>query len=240
MIKIPVLGFNIQDFPAIDNALSDPNGLLAAGGDLLPETLLSAYCKGIFPWFDNDQPILWWSPNPRAVLFPNQLHISRSLHKELRKGRYRITMDHAFKQVIRSCSQPRSYSNDTWITEAMIEAYVRLHELGHAHSVEAWLDDQLVGGVYGLALGKLFFGESMFSKEANASKVAFVHLVKQLQQWGFPMIDCQVENPHLVSLGSTNIERSQFKLLLQTHVPSMNQIKQQSAEQWQLTWQYCG
>ena len=238
MMKIPVLGYNSQDFPPIEHALTDPNGLLAAGGDLQPNTLLRAYSKGIFPWFDRDQPILWWSPSPGAVLFPEQLHISKSLRKELKKARFVVTMDKAFAQVIRNCSKPRAYSSDTWITEDMIQAYINLHQLGHAHSVETWLDGNLVGGAYGIALGKLFFGESMFSTETNASKVAFVHLVKQLQCWGFPMIDCQVENPHLASLGSINIPRSEFKQTLETYVPPLNEIRQQPATKWQLTWQY--
>jgi len=239
MIKIPVLGFNAQDFPPIEHALDDPNGLLAAGGDLSPATLLNAYSKGIFPWFDDDQPILWWSPSPRAVLFPAQLHISRSLHKTLRKGQFKVTMDTAFARVIRACSEPRTYANGTWITEDMIAAYIAMHQLGYAHSVETWYGDELVGGVYGIALGKVFFGESMFSRRTDASKVAFVHLVKQLQDWGFQLIDCQVENPHLVSLGSTNISRQQFKSLLQKGVPPMQELSKLQPKKWELDWQYC-
>lgn len=240
MIKIPVLGFHTQDFPPIEHALDDPNGLLAAGGDLSPQRLLDAYRRGIFPWYDKDQPILWWSPSPRAVLFPDQLHVSRSLRKTLRRQTYRVTLDTAFERVIRSCSEPRTYSEGTWITEEMIAAYVRLHELGFAHSVEAWQGEELVGGLYGVALGKIFFGESMFSNATDASKVAFVHLVNQLQAWGFQLIDCQVENPHLVSLGSIVIGRSHFKGLLDTHVPELQQLLLTHPEKWTLDWQYSG
>lgn len=239
MIKIPVLGFHTQDFPPIEHALDDPNGLLAAGGDLTPERLVDAYSKGIFPWFDADQPILWWSPSPRAVLFPDQLHISRSLNKTLRKQRYHVTMDAAFPEVIQACSEPRQYSDGTWITAEMIDAYIHLHELGYAHSVESWEGDHLVGGVYGIALGKIFFGESMFSRQTDASKVAFVHLVNQLKCWGFQLIDCQVENPHLVSLGSTNIPRHQFKAMLQQHVPVIDDLRTTVQPKWSLNWQHC-
>lgn len=241
MIKIPVLGFHTQDFPPIEHALDDPNGLLAAGGDLAPERLIDAYRKGIFPWFDQDQPILWWSPSPRAVLFPDQIHISRSLHKALRKGRFNVTMDNCFNDVIRACAEPRTYSDGTWITQEMIEAYCRLHELGYAHSIEVWADSKLVGGVYGIALGKVFFGESMFSRQTNASKIAFVYLVSQLQAWGFQLIDCQVENPHLASLGSTNITRAEFKSILQTQIPASGElISQRLPTKWTLEWEYCG
>jgi len=240
MIKIPVLGFHTQDFPPIEHALDDPSGLLAAGGDLSPKRLVDAYRKGIFPWFDKDQPILWWSPSPRAVLFPQQLHISRSLHKALRQGNYTVTLDSDFEEVIRACAEPRSYSDGTWITEDMIEAYIRLHELGYAHSVEVRANGLLVGGVYGIALGKVFFGESMFSRQTNASKIAFVHLVKQLQAWGFRLIDCQVENPHLVSLGSTNIDRSEFKSILESQIPTLEQLTAKCLPKWTLKWEYCG
>lgn len=239
MIKIPVLGFHTQDFPPIEHALDDPPGLLAAGGDLTPKRLIDAYSKGIFPWFDADQPILWWSPSPRAVLFPDQLHISRSLGKTLRRQRYRVTMDTAFAEVIQACSEPRQYSDGTWITQDMIDAYIHLHELGYAHSVEAWEGDHLVGGVYGIALGKIFFGESMFSRQTDASKVAFVHLVNQLKCWGFQLIDCQVENPHLVGLGSTNISRPQFKALLQQHIPALDHLRTTIAPKWSLNLQHC-
>jgi leucyl/phenylalanyl-tRNA--protein transferase len=239
MIKIPVLGVHTQDFPPIEHALEDPNGLLAAGGDLTPKRLIDAYSKGIFPWFEQDQPILWWSPSPRAVLFPEKLHISRSLRKTLRKKIYHVTLDTAFTQVITACSQPRSYSDGTWITEDMIAAYIRLHELGYAHSVEAWRDGELVGGLYGIALGKLFFGESMFSRATDASKVAFVHLAKQLQIWNYKLIDCQVENPHLNSLGASLMPRHDFKTYLQRNVPDLKALLSHTPPTWNLTWQYC-
>jgi leucyl/phenylalanyl-tRNA---protein transferase len=195
------------DFPALNKALREPNGLLAAGGDLRPERLIQAYRHGCFPWFQDDQPILWWSPDPRTVLLPEQLHVSRSLGKLMRKGRYRVTFDQAFADVIRACAAPRSYAVDTWITSPMQVAYLELHQRGIAHSVEVWRDDELVGGLYGLAMGQLFFGESMFSRADNASKVGFVSLVEQLKNWGFVLIDCQMPTEHLLSLGAQTISR---------------------------------
>lgn len=236
MVKIPFLGFDTQDFPPIDHALDEPSGLLAAGGDLEPETLLRAYSLGIFPWFEDDQPILWWSPHPRTVLFPHQLHISKSLRKTLKKNTYTVTMDQAFEAVIEACSETRAYSEGTWITPEMAEAYIRLHQMGFAHSVESWHEGRLVGGLYGIGLGSLFFGESMFSRASDASKVAFVHLVKQLEVWGCPLIDCQVGNPHLTRLGSTEIDRAQFKSYLQRYVPDFETITQSSPKPWQLHW----
>lgn len=206
------------EFPAIELALEEPNGLLAIGGDLSPARLIQAYSHGIFPWFNDDQPILWWSPNPRAVLFPEQLHISRSLAKLIRKQPFRITLDQDFEAVISNCAAPRPGEPGTWITAEMHDAYVALHQLGVAHSVEAWQGARLVGGLYGIALGKVFFGESMFSLAANASKVAFAHMVRQLQQWHFALIDCQVSSDHLKSLGATEIDREEFTRLLQRHV----------------------
>ncbi|MCO6413299.1 MAG: leucyl/phenylalanyl-tRNA--protein transferase [Thiogranum sp.] len=197
-------------FPDTSLALREPDGLLAIGGDLAPERLLAAYRKGIFPWYGNDQPILWWSPDPRTVLFPGRLKISRSLRKRLRQGRFRVTLDRAFDQVIRACAEPRPGSSGTWITREMSEAYCRLHQRGYAHSVECWHDDRLVGGLYGVALGAVFFGESMFSRETDASKVAFAHLVRQLGAWNFALIDCQVYSPHLATLGAERIPRSDF------------------------------
>ena len=238
MIKIPVLGFHTQDFPPLEHALEEPDGLLAAGGDLSPERLLDAYSRGIFPWLDKDQPILWWSPNPRAVLFPEQLHVSRSLRKTLRKGHYQVSLDRQFSRVIRACAEPRHYSEGTWITAEMIHAYERLHRLGHAHSVEAWLDGELVGGLYGVALGRIFFGESMFSRATDASKVAFVHLVGQLARWGYQLIDCQVESPHLTSLGATLIPRPHFQRLLQQWVPPLELTLAQKLHSWNLEWEY--
>ncbi|MGC1508370.1 leucyl/phenylalanyl-tRNA--protein transferase [Ketobacter sp. MCCC 1A13808] len=238
MIKIPVLDYESQGFPPIEHALADPDGLLAAGGDLRPERLIEAYSLGIFPWYSDDQPILWWSPSPRTVLFTQELHISRSLHKTLGKGKYNVTMDQAFESVIRACAAPRRDSEGTWITEDMIQAYMHLHSLGYAHSVETWLDDQLVGGLYGIALGTLYFGESMFSRADNASKIAFVHLVGQLKQWGFPIIDCQVGNPHLSSLGARPIKRSQFKSYLSSNVPPLTKLLTARPPKWELRWKY--
>jgi len=238
MIKIPVLDHRGQDFPPIERALAEPNGLLAAGGDLSIERLLKAYSRGIFPWFDDDQPILWWSPDPRAVLFPQDLHISRSLHKTLRSGRFRVTLDQNFDAVIRACSAPRKGAQGTWITEDIIDAYNALHARGFAHSVECWHQDELVGGLYGVALGKLYFGESMFSRMTDASKVAFVHLVRQLEQWGFPLIDCQIMNPHLASLGATLMPRATFKGWLNDFVPAIETLRQQQPVRWYQQWQY--
>lgn len=202
------------EFPPVELALREPNGLLAVGGDLSPTRIISAYRHGIFPWFSANQPILWWSPNPRAVLFPEQLHVSQSLRKTIKKERYSITLDQDFNGVIHACAAPRHASNGTWITPQMINAYCELHRQGLAHSVEAWHNGILVGGLYGIALGKVFFGESMFSQATDASKVAFVYLVAQLQRWDFRVIDCQVTTSHLISLGATEIERARFIELL--------------------------
>ncbi len=205
-------------FPPVDLALDDPNGLLAVGGDLSPRRLINAYRHGIFPWYNDDQPILWWSPNPRAVLFPDQVHISRSLKKQINKSSFNITFDQSFEAVLMACAAPRRDGPGTWITTAMHEAYLTLHKMGIAHSVEAWQGDKLVGGLYGLAIGGVFFGESMFSHVTNASKIAFVYLAKQLQQWQFALIDCQVESEHLRSLGAIEIERKSFIDVLKRHI----------------------
>jgi len=206
------------DFPPLNKALREPNGLLAAGGDLRPERLIQAYRHGCFPWFQDGQPILWWSPDPRTVLLPDQLHVSRSLGKVLRQGRYRVTFDQAFADVIRACAAPRSYAAETWITSPMQDAYLELHRRGIAHSVEVWRDNELVGGLYGLAMGQLFFGESMFSRADNASKVGFVTLVEHLKGWGFVLIDCQMPTEHLLSLGAQTISRSEFAGYLSGHL----------------------
>lgn len=203
------------DFPPVDQAFEDPPGLLAAGGDLRPERLLAAYSRGIFPWYDDDSPILWWSPDPRMVLPPAQVHVSRSLAKLIRQDRYRITMDTAFGDVIGQCANLRAEREGTWITEEMQAAYLQLHRLGHAHSVEVWQDERLQGGLYGIAMGKLFFGESMFSLAPNTSKLAFVALARQLQHWGFAMIDCQMPTEHLNSLGASTMSRADFQAVLQ-------------------------
>ena len=197
-------------FPPLDRAFKEPNGLLAMGGDLTPQRLLEAYCKGIFPWFNEGEPILWWSPDPRMVLFPDELRISRSLSKEIKKNNYQIRVDHRFSEVMQACAAPRKGQAGTLIHPEMIIAYTTLHEMKFAHSVEMWMDGKLVGGLYGIALGKVFFGESMFSRAPNASKIAFVHMVKQLQEWGFCLIDCQVKTNHLASLGAREIPRTEF------------------------------
>lgn len=201
-------------FPNVEEALRDPDGLLAVGGDLSVSRLLNAYRHGIFPWYSDEQPILWWSPDPRSVLFPEELAISRSLRKTLKKGRFTITFDNAFADVIQHCASPRADGLGTWITDEMQLAYRDFHNAGHAHSVEAWYDGQLVGGLYGVALGKVFFGESMFARMTDASKVAFVTLVMHLRQWNFKLIDCQVETAHLNSLGARNISRREFTACL--------------------------
>ncbi|NWF74676.1 MAG: leucyl/phenylalanyl-tRNA--protein transferase [Nitrospirae bacterium] len=197
-------------FPPVDSA--SPEGLLAVGGDLRPERLLEAYKRGIFPWYSDDQPILWWSPDPRAVLFPDKLHISRSLKRSLRPGLFKITVDRCFRDVMQQCAGPRPQYPDggTWITVEMLEAYTLLHEQGYAHSVEAWQEGQLVGGLYGVALGGAFFAESMFNRVPDASKVALVSLVRQLQIWGFRLMDCQQSSPHLLALGAEAIPRRNF------------------------------
>lgn len=204
-------------FPDPELAMDDPNGLLCIGGDLSAERLLAAYERGIFPWYSDGQPILWWTPNPRAVLFPDELKISRSLRKTLRKGEFEVTLDNAFSAVIDGCATPRDDGLGTWITREMKRAYETLHDEGYAHSVECWYQGELVGGLYGVALGGVFYGESMFSRMSDASKVAFVHLVQQLKYWNFAVIDCQVGSAHLFSLGAREIGRESFMVLLQQH-----------------------
>ena len=203
-----------QPFPPVTQALTKPDGLLAIGGCLSPQRIINAYTQGIFPWYNNDDPILWWSPDPRLVIFPEKLHLSRSLKKTLRKQTFQITFDTAFTRVIKACAAPRSDKPGTWLLPDMQLAYCRLHKEGYAHSVEAWHEGKLVGGLYGLALGKVFFGESMFCHQSNASKVAFVHLVSRLKEQNFTLIDCQVSNPYLESLGAIEIPLSEFKTLL--------------------------
>lgn len=205
---IPWLNPN-DPFPPLDSALREPNGLLAAGGDLSPQRLIEAYSRGIFPWFNPGEPILWWSPDPRMVLFPAELKISRSLRKTLNKRAYEIRVDTAFRQVMEACAAPRD-GHGTWITPAMIEAYAELHRQGLAHSIETWVDGQLAGGLYGVSLGRMFYGESMFSRATDASKIAFVHLVRQLQRWGFGLIDCQMKTAHLAAFGAREIPRAEF------------------------------
>jgi leucyl/phenylalanyl-tRNA--protein transferase len=203
-----------QPFPNPEHALEEPDGLLAVGGNLSPRRLLRAYRNGIFPWYSVGQPILWWSPNPRTVLFPQCLKISRSLHKTLRRGNYSVTLDSAFARVVQHCSEPRPEQPGTWITPAMSAAYKRLYQLGYAHSVETWHHGKLVGGLYGVAIGRVFYGESMFSRMSDASKVALVALCDQLQRWEFPLIDCQMHTAHLISLGAEDMPRQVFLTLL--------------------------
>ena len=197
-------------FPPLTKALQEPNGLLAAGGDLSPERLVQAYRHGCFPWFQDGQPILWWSPDPRTVLFPDELHVSRSLAKLIRQQRYQVSFDTDFETVIAACAAPRDYTDGTWITAPMRAAYCELHRRGFAHSVEVRENGELVGGLYGLAMGRLFFGESMFSRADNASKVGFVTLVEHLRAAGFVLIDCQMPTNHLHSLGAREISRASF------------------------------
>ncbi len=197
-------------FPPPATALREPNGLLAAGGDLSPQRLLAAYRQGIFPWFNEGEPVLWWSPDPRMVLFPGELKVSRSLRKTLKNHRYEVRADTSFRAVMAACAAPREAQGGTWISEAMIAAYSDLHELGFAHSVETWVDGELVGGLYGVAMGRMFYGESMFSRQTDTSKIAFVHLVRQLERWHFGMIDCQMKTSHLASLGAREISRAEF------------------------------
>lgn len=197
-------------FPDIEQALTEPNGLLAVGGDLSPTRLLHAYRRGIFPWFNDDRYILWWSPDPRAVLFPQNIKISRSLGKTIKQKRFKITVDRAFAKVMSGCAAPRTEQHGTWITEKMFNAYTQLHAMGYAHSVETWMDSRLAGGLYGVAMGKVFFGESMFSRERDASKVALVHLCAL----GFEVIDCQLSSDHLTRMGALDIARRDFATLL--------------------------
>jgi leucyl/phenylalanyl-tRNA--protein transferase len=203
-----------QDFPPVSNALTDPDGLLAVGGCLSTKRIISAYTQGIFPWYSEGEPILWWSPNPRLVIFPDSLHISKSLKKTLRKQFFQISFDHAFAEVINGCAAPRDNEDGTWLTQEMQAAYIRLHNEGHAHSIEVWHQEQLVGGLYGIAIGQVFFGESMFHRKTDASKVAFVSLIQHLTRWGYQLIDCQVQTQHLISLGAEEITRQQFTSLL--------------------------
>lgn len=199
-----------EAFPPVETALREPNGLLAAGGDLSVRRLLQAYSRGIFPWFSDDQPILWWSPDPRMVLEPQRITIARSLRKRLRRGDYIVRTDSSFSEVMRLCAEPREGQGGTWITDEMIAAYGALHRAGYAHSVETWMDGALMGGLYGVAVGRMFFGESMFARATDASKIALAHLARQLDRWGFGLIDCQMATPHLASLGAHEIPRNVF------------------------------
>jgi leucyl/phenylalanyl-tRNA--protein transferase len=205
-------------FPPVEEALQDPNGLLAAGDELTTPRLLQAYERGIFPWFGEGDPVLWWSPDPRMVLATDAMRVTRSLRKTIRAGRFRVTADTAFPSVIAACAAPRPDQDGTWITGAVFDAYNALAAMGVAHSIEAWEGDTLVGGLYGVALGRMFFGESMFARRSDASKVALVHLVRQLRRWRFPLIDCQMSTSHLASLGGRNVSRAEFLSVVRRYV----------------------
>lgn len=212
----PVIPFlrPADPFPPIAKALRSPNGLLCAGADLSPQRLIDAYARGIFPWYSEGDPILWWSPHPRMVLFPDELKVSRSLRKTVAKEAYETRFDTAFREVMAACAAPRGGQAGTWIMPEMVDAYVRLHELGFAHSVESWRDGSLAGGLYGILLGRVFFGESMFARETDASKVALVKLVERLRLLGVQVIDCQQATGHLASLGARAIAQRDFAHLL--------------------------
>jgi len=233
MPSIPWLTEDVDAFPPLERALREPDGLLAAGGDLCPARLLAAYRRGIFPWYEEPQPILWWSPDPRSVLFPAELHIPASLRRVLRRRRFTLSADRCFERVIDACAGPRRGASGTWIGSAMHRAYCELHRLGHAHSIEAWCEGELVGGLYGLAIGRVFFGESMFSRASDASKVALVQLAGELRARDFVAIDCQQDTPHLRRFGARAIPREQFRVILDSnvHVPG-------PPGPWQLEWSY--
>ncbi|MEC4725391.1 leucyl/phenylalanyl-tRNA--protein transferase [Shewanella sp. D64] len=214
MNSLSYLNQELEQFPSPEFALTDPNGLLAVGGDLKPKRLLSAYYEGIFPWFNADDPILWWSPDPRAVFVPGNMKTSRSLLKHLKKQPWRYSINQAFRQVIQACAAPRSLQDSTWISQEIQDAYIKLHELGQAHSIEVWQDDKLIGGLYGLAIGQVFCGESMFHTKTNASKAAMLLLHQYSLKQGFKLIDAQVMNPHLATLGATALKRKDFINLL--------------------------
>lgn len=216
---IPRLGSDpAAPFPDPELALSEPDGLLAWGGDLDPVRLTNAYHDGIFPWYSDDQPILWWSPARRCVLYPAEVHISRRLQRVIRQRGFEVTADTAFAEVVEGCALPRKSQDSTWITPDMIHAYTRLHHMGVAHSIEVWRDGRLAGGLYGLALGKIFFGESMFSQATDASKVALVALCRQLGAREYALLDCQVTNPHLKTMGAVQLSRAQFQAVLRDNV----------------------
>jgi leucyl/phenylalanyl-tRNA---protein transferase len=210
---IPLLG-PLDRFPPVARALAEPNGLLAAGGGLGLDRLVDAYTRGIFPWFSEGDPVLWWCPDPRMVLDTDGLHVSRSLRRRLRKRDYLITMDRAFQDVLQACATPRGEDHGTWLMPAMMRAYERMYRAGLAHSIEVWIDGGLAGGLYGIALGRMFYGESMFSRRTDGSKIALAYLCAQLTRWNFPVIDCQMETSHLASLGAREMPRTAFVALV--------------------------
>ncbi|WP_458526147.1 leucyl/phenylalanyl-tRNA--protein transferase [Onishia taeanensis] len=215
---LPWLPTSPVQFPSLDQALDEPDGLLAAGGALTPEWLIAAYRRGIFPWFCDDQPILWWSPSPRMVLFPREIRIRRSLAKRLRNAGFQVSWNTDFAAVIAACADARSADEGTWISDDMRRAYMALHALGYAHSIEVWRNGHLVGGLYGVGMGRMFFGESMFSREPDASKVALVHLARHLESLGDGLIDCQMHTSHLASMGAREIARQAFISYLDQYI----------------------
>ena len=206
---IPLLGPS-DPFPPVDDALDDPNGLLAAGGGLSVARLTDAYARGIFPWFSAGDPVLWWCPDPRMVLPTDAVHVSRSLARRLKKGGFEITFDRAFARVLAECAAPRRHESGTWLVSSMRQAYTRLFDAGAAHSIEVWIDGELAGGLYGVSIGRMFFGESMFTRFTDGSKIAIVMLARHLARWGVPLIDCQMRTEHLATLGAREIPRRDF------------------------------
>src|SRR5436190_10431298 len=223
---IPFLG-PADPFPPVERALDQPDGLLAAGGSLATRRLVDAYRRGIFPWFNEGDPILWWSPDPRAVLRPAEVHVSHSLRKRLRQEAFAVTIDRAFAGVLDGCAAPRAGEAGTWLSVAMRRAYSSLHASGLAHSIEVWMDGELAGGLYGVAIGRMFFGESMFARRTDASKIAMVRMAIQLDRWGFPLIDCQLETEHLASLGAETMPRRRF-------VAEIERLVKEPAAAWAL------
>ena len=206
---IPLLG-RTDPFPPVDDALDEPNGLLAAGGGLGVHRLIEAYARGIFPWFSDGDPVLWWCPDPRMVLATDAVHVSRSLERRLKKGGFEITFDRAFSRVLAECAAPRRHESGTWLVPAMRKAYERLFDAGAAHSIEVWIDGALAGGLYGVSLGRMFFGESMFTRQTDGSKIAIVVLARHLRAWGVPLIDCQMRTEHLATMGAREVPRRWF------------------------------
>ena len=226
-MPIHYLNPNVIAFPDVNDALTNPNGLLAAGGNLSKSWLIAAYRQGIFPWYEDGQPILWWSPDPRMSLIPDQFRLSRSLRKLAKKNIYRVSFDQDFIGVINGCRTNVRKSHGTWITNEMVNAYTGLYDSGIAHSVEVWSSRKLVGGLYGVSLGKIFFGESMFSEVSNASKIALLYLTVHLKEWAYKLIDCQVDSDHLESLGASKISRSEFLDILNKYT-----TKEENEESW--------
>ena len=234
MIRIPILRAGMrEEFPDANLALDEPNGLLAAGGDLSPDRLLDAYRHGIFPWFSDGEPILWWSPDPRMIFATERIHVATRLRRWLRGCGWTIRADSAFAQVMRACAAPRATQRGTCITPGMLAAYERLHALGHAHSVEAYDADQLGGGIYGVSVGRMFYGESMFSAQTNGSKVALIALCRTLHKWQFPLLDAQVTSPHLLTMGAGDMPRREF-LIRVAELSSRSATAGSWREQWPL------